>query len=172
MPYVKEQLRHFSTQNNQMSLLLLWAVCWVSSNSWQLYEWVTSTMSRPQQPCSTTAGSFLHGFFYGVNPSYIGILFLLPTIFPKLLFYPKNPDFSWCAWSRIASVWSFCLHVSGSMCSRTHSFVFLVVQGLDVLLLFKVCLRSSGIGLFSSYGKSFHVESKLSEVVGRRLQYT
>lgn len=32
--------------------------CWVSSDSWQTYSWVVSTVSCPQQPCSAPVDSF------------------------------------------------------------------------------------------------------------------
>ena len=34
-------------------------------------------------------------------------LFLLPSVLPALLSFPKKPAFSWCTWSRTATVLSF-----------------------------------------------------------------
>ena len=72
--------------------------CWVGSTLWQPYEWVMSTMSCPQQPCSA-AVMHAHGF-YGVSPSHTWSS-SFPTdfhFFPALLFFSKEPFLPMMCW--------------------------------------------------------------------------
>lgn len=95
-------------------------------------EWVMFTISCPEQPCSAPVDS-CNGFFYGVNSSQFDLhFFLLPLFFPSLLFFSKNPAFSWCAHSRTFLVWSFLPPVmfQGLICSGTHLFILVAVHGI------------------------------------------
>ena len=67
--------RKCSNCNSATSLVGVWNAVLCKTCSYLMCvhvcdEWVTSTMSCPQQPCSAPANS-VYGFFYGVNPSHI-----------------------------------------------------------------------------------------------------
>lgn len=78
--------------------------------------------------------------------------FLLPSIFLSIIVFPKNPAFSQCAQSRMASVCHFYLQWCFRLiCFRTHLFIFLAVQGICRTLL---QLHISNWSFFSPYKPS------------------
>lgn len=101
---------------------------WLGSPSWRRYKSVTSTVSCPQQPCST----LVHLCQWLLWSQSISIWFAsFPAVlyFPQHFFFLKNPAFSRCAPSSSASVLSSAsCGISGLICPRTHLFVFLMVQ--------------------------------------------
>ena len=67
------------------------------------YEWVTSPMFCPHQPCSAPADSSPWPPLWNQSSSCLGFLVPLPSLFPSMTVFSKDPAFSWCAWSRTAS---------------------------------------------------------------------
>lgn len=87
----------------------LW-VCymsWVSSDFWQPYSDVHGALSS--EPYLVPANSCKWLLLWSQSISILAFLFsyCLPC-FPALLSFPENPAFSYCAWSRTASVLFFC----------------------------------------------------------------
>lgn len=72
-------------------------------------KWATPTMASPQQqPRAALADLRLCLLLWSLSISRLVFLFSRCLLFaPEPLSFPKNPAFSWCAWSRTASVLSF-----------------------------------------------------------------
>lgn len=106
-----------------------------------MYCWVDSaticmpTVSCPQQPRSAPIDSCLWLLLWSQSISYLVFLFLLPSIFPTMIVFSKEPClFMMCPKQDSFSVFTFISSdVSGLVCSRAHLFVFLVVQGRALL---------------------------------------
>ena len=122
----------------QVCKMFLCIVChWANSDSWRPWEWVTCTVSHPHQPCSAPVHS-PYVFFNGVSSSGtcssssccllpFCITILLSQEPCLLMMCPKQGRFSFVVF--VSS------NVSGLMCSRTHLFIFLVVQCICKTLL-------------------------------------
>ena len=85
-------------------VLLRITCCWVGSKSWQPYEWMMCTMSALLSSCRLMPFLLLWS-----QPSLIFGLpfFLLPSVFPSIIVFPKEPCLLMCAQPGTASVLLF-----------------------------------------------------------------
>lgn len=80
----------------------------IGSNSWRPYEWMTSIMPCPQQPCSTPVDSCLCILYRAsASPMHFSSFPAAFCFCQHLLLVSKNPAFSRCAQNKTASVLSF-----------------------------------------------------------------
>lgn len=64
---------------------------WVSADSWQLDEWVTSTISCPQQPGSAPAHAHPWLLLWRPSTSSLVTSLLLPSVSPSIVIVYKEP---------------------------------------------------------------------------------
>lgn len=130
----------------------MWVLCAVR----RLWLLATLWMSDSHNVLSSTTGSApvdscLWLLSWSHSISYLVFSFsCCLLLFPILLSFPKNPAFSLYAWSRTACfVILASSSISDLICSRTHVFIFLAVQGVcaDTLL---IRTRAGGPGLLPS----------------------
>ena len=129
--------RKCSNCNSATSLVGVWNAVLCKTCSYLMCvhvcdEWVTSTMSCPQQPCSAPANS-VYGFFYGVSLSHIWSS-SAPAAFYFSQHYclfqttvsshdvPKVGQLQFC---HFCLQWCFRLNLF-----EDHFFIFLSVQGI------------------------------------------
>ena len=90
-------------------------VCHMPTNPWWPHGWVLSTVSCSAallSPCTLRpVASFMEPVCLMSD-----LLFSCYLLYvPSLLSFPKNSAFSWCAWSKIALVFHFCLWLCFSL---------------------------------------------------------